>query len=481
MHLNTEGRVEYGDFQTSQALCREVCDSLIRMNVAPKSIVEPTCGEGSFLKAALEAFPSCKTVLGFEINKEYVRRARAIENATVECVDFFEKNWSETLFTLQEPILVLGNPPWVTNSTVGALNGGNLPLKSNHLGSGGVDAITGKSNFDISEWMLLHLLERLSGRTAAVAMLYKTSVARKVLQNAWNRRFHISQSEMYRIDSAKEFGAAVDACLLVCILKERSTSKKCSVYTDLKNPKFESEIALRDGRLIANLRAFEDSIHLLGPSNVKWRSGIKHDCSRVMELRVSDCGKLLNGLGEKLSLEPTYLFPMLKSSELMKPEIEPKKFMLVPQCAPGEETSHIQRDAPKTWAYLVAHGDLLDRRSSSIYRKRPRFSVFGVGPYSFSSWKVAVSGFYKSLNFRAVGPIKGKPVVLDDTCYFIPCDSSEDAQRLIELLSSNSAKTFFSSYIFWDAKRPITAELLNSLDISMLATELRTKLPPSFC
>ena len=473
MHLNKEERVEFGDFRTSQALCREVCDRIIRMNVAPKSIVEPTCGKGSFLIAAIEAFPSCKTVLGFEINKQYVRRASAIENARVECVDFFEKNWSETLFALQEPILVLGNPPWVTNSTVGALNGANLPFKSNHLGSGGVDAITGKSNFDISEWMLIHLLERLSGRTAVIAMLCKTSVARKVLQNAWNRRFHISQSAMYRIDSAREFGAAVDACLLVCVLKEWTTSTKCRIYSGLKNPHFESEIALRDGRLIANLRAFEDSNHLLGLSKAKkWRSGIKHDCSRVMELRVSECGKLLNGLSEKLSLEPTYLFPMLKSSELMKPEIEPKKFMLVPQSAPEEETTHIQRDAPKTWAYLIAHGDLLDRRSSSIYRKRPRFSVFGVGPYSLSSWKVAVSGFYKSLNFRAVGPIKGKPVVLDDTCYFLPCASSAEAQRIVELLSSNSAKTFFNSYIFWDAKRPITAELLNSLDINLLATEL---------
>ena len=34
---------------------------------------------------------------------------------------------------------------------------------------------------------------------------------------------------------------------------------------------------------------------------------------------------------------------------------------------------------------------ILDNRKSSIYNKRPRFSIFGIGDYSFSKWKVAIS------------------------------------------------------------------------------------------
>jgi hypothetical protein len=98
--------------------------------------------------------------------------------------------------------------------------------------------------------------------------------------------------------------------------------------------------------------------------------------------------------------------------------------------------------------------------------------VFGVGDYSFTSWKVAISGFYKKLDFRVVGPHQGKPVVLDDTCYFLACDSREEAQLLARLLNSDTAKEFFSALVFWDAKRPITVALLRRLDILALAQSL---------
>ena len=34
--------------------------------------------------------------------------------------------------------------------------------------------------------------------------------------------------------------------------------------------------------------------------------------------------------------------------------------------------------------------------------------------YTFEPWRVAISGFYKKLNFRVVGSFEGKPIVLDD-------------------------------------------------------------------
>ena len=115
---------------------------------------------------------------------------------------------------------------------------------------------------------------------------------------------------------------------------------------------------------------------------------------------------------------------------------------------------------------------MLDSRYSSIYRKRPRFSIFGVGDYSFAPWKVAISGFYKKLVFRVVGPRKGKSTVLDDTCYFIPCQSHGEAELLARFLNSQTAKEFFSALTFWDAKRPITVALLRRLDLLALAGEL---------
>jgi len=61
---------------------------------------------------------------------------------------------------------------------------------------------------------------------------------------------------------------------------------------------------------------------------------------------------------------------------------------------------------------------------------------------------------------------------MDDTCYFYPCESESEAATVLEMLSSPPATEFLSSLVFWDDKRPITAELLNRLDLSRLANEL---------
>ena len=477
MSTNIKHTVEFGDFQTPDALARGVCRTLHRLGVSPESIIEPTCGKGSFLRASVDAFPKCTIFLGFEINPDYVEAARTIEKADVHCEDFFKKNWSRTLDNLREPILVIGNPPWVTNSAVGTLGGRNLPAKTNFQGFSGLDAITGKSNFDISEWMLLHLLEWLSGRQAVLAMLCKTVVARKILRHAWNRNLYIATSSIYLIDAAKYFSVSVDACLLVCILEPGTTSRECTIYPNLEASTNDSTFALRSGYLVADLDAFNTYGHLSGISPIKWRSGVKHDCSRVMELRPGRDGSFENGFGEVVNMESDYLYPMLKSSELMKPHPTSTRYMIVTQQSVGEDTSQIQRNAPRTWDYLRSHANLLDGRASIIYKNRPRFSVFGIGPYSFAPWKVAISGFYKRLDFRCIGPVDGKPVILDDTCYFLPCQTEGDARLIANMVNSKSARGFFRSFIFWDAKRPVTVQLLGNLDLGLLAKEIGISLP----
>ena len=478
MQAKTKRKVEFGDFQTPYSLARRACELLGDLGASPKSIVEPTCGTGSFLRASAVAFPGCSQLLGFEINPSYVKVAKTIKQANVYCEDFFEKDWPQTLDSLREPILVIGNPPWVTNSAVSSMGGSNLPTKSNFQRLNGFEAITGKSNFDISEWMLLNLLEWLSGRHAVLAMLCKTGVARKVLRHAWSRNLQLAESAIYLIDAAQHFGVSVDACFLVTILEPGATSKEGSIHPNLgaslDNP---SIFAFRNGVLIANLDYYNAYGHLYGKSPLRWRSGVKHDCSRVMELRHMGGDDFSNGLGEIVSLESTNLYPMLKSSDLMKPHPTPSRYMLVTQRSTGEDTSHIARESPRTWRYLQSHADRLDRRLSSIYKRRPRFSVFGVGGYTFAPWKVAISGFSKRLDFHCVGPVDHKPVVLDDTCYFLPCNTEEDAMLLVELLNSKPATRFFRSLTFWDAKRPITAQLLATLDLGILASESGVSLP----
>jgi hypothetical protein len=470
---------EFGDFQTPPELAENICRLLADRGINPASVLEPTCGTGNFLLAALEHFPQLSTGLGFDIKEAHVAATEAKLAGRSSAVavkviheSFFDLDWPPILDQLPEPILVVGNPPWVTNSALGALRSSNLPDKSNFQNRTGLDAMTGKSNFDISEWMLIKLLDMLAGRHATVAMLCKTAVARKVLVHAWKNNIALSGAEIHPIDAMAWFGAAVDACLLVCSRSAASHDRDCRVYRRLGDDREVATFGYHDDQLVADIAAYGLWRHLGGEEVYKWRSGVKHDCTKVMEL--SRAGKQLkNGFGEVVDLEYAYIFPMLKSSEITNGQSkEPTRWMLVTQRAVGADTSEISVAAPRTWAYLNRHGESLDCRASSIYRNRARFSVFGVGDYTFAPWKVCISGFYKKLQFAPVGPFQGKPVVLDDTSYFVCCDSEQEAHFITDLLNSRPAREFYSAFVFWDAKRPITVDILRRLDLSAVAREL---------
>ena len=471
-------RVEFGDFQTPDRLCDQVCDMLARSNQPPASIIEPTCGKGSFLRSASRIFPECTVIQGFELNPVYADEA-ASTGVPVSCADFFATDWKGVFTGLTEPILVIGNPPWVTNSTVSSMKGSNLPEKANFMKMKGMDAITGKSNFDISEWMLSHILKTLSGRVATLAMLCKTTVARKVLLRGWGSDIPIEKASMWSIDALRYFGASVDACLFVCTIGKGETAHECAVYSSFDADAPSSVLVMKNGRLILSSLEVQSYDDLDGKSPLKWRSGVKHDCSKVMELR-SFGSRFQNGLGEPVEIESAFVYPMLKGSDLGKSEWPPFRHMLVTQKFVGEDTSKIANKAPLTWRYLQAHSQYLDRRASVIYRNRPRFSAFGVGHYAFAPWKVAISGFYKRLNFRVVGPVGDKPVVLDDTCYFLPFSSKIEAESVAEMLHSEPAQCFLKARIFWDSKRPITSSILQSLNLGTLSTQLGVQLPKSY-
>ena len=469
---------EFGDFQTPLSFATDVALLLRRLGMEFSSLIEPNCGRGNFIIAGSKIFPQLKNIIGLEINPVYVNdlkdkivKNNLLEKTRIINADFFDADWKSMLSKIDEPILIIGNPPWITNAGIGSIGGSNLPQKSNFMEFSGLDAITGKSNFDISEWMMIKLVEALEQFDGVLAMLCKTIVARKVLYYIGRKKLHIESSSIYLIDAKKLFNASVDACLFICKTGSRR-NYICKVMPSIYKDRAINNIGYVNNILVADVDKYHKIKHLIHNGSIPWRSGIKHDCSKVMELIKVD-GKYRNGLKELMELEEHFIFPLLKSSDLANNRIDgTKRRMLVTQRYIGEGTAIIKNIAPKTWNYLTSHSELLEKRSSHIYKQKPLFSIFGVGPYSFTPWKIAISGLYKKLSFIKVGPQYGKPVVLDDTCYFIPCSTERNADFLITVLNSNEAKDFFNSLIFWDNKRPINKSILQLLDIFSLAKDM---------
>ena len=467
-------RKEFGDFQTPLSLARRVA-ALVRQDVRHVgTIVEPTCGVGAFLQATSQLFGKSPNYWGFDVDADYVKVAGAALTkigplaATVERRDFYTINWREFFCEQSGPLLIIGNPPWITNAGMGVIGGNNLPKKSNFQGLGGFAAKTGKANFDISEWMLVRLLEAMQGTRASLAMLCKTATARKVLRHAWLNRLDAGPSSLHLIDAAAEFGVSVDACLLYTHTGTGATESTATVYRTLSFDEPLQTFGLFAGELVSDIDAYRALRDLDGLAYRKWRSGVKHDAAKVMEF-TRDNSSFVNGLGERCDLEDDYIFPLLKSSDLANGRLRPTRFVLLTQRRVTDPTDEIKRTAPKTWHYLLDHAKQLDKRGSSIYTKRARFAVFGVGDYSFSPAKVAISGLYKNLQFQTVGSAGGKPIMVDDTCYFIPCDSKSEAEFFANLLNSETAHRFISALVFTDAKRPVTIDVLKRIDLKKLA------------
>jgi len=464
-------RKEFGDFQTPLELSGLMVNILKEMDIRPDIIVEPTCGLGTVLLDAHNIFKPQKTI-GVEINDAYCNilfeKLNKDNNVSVINDDIFisvEKIKKEV--NPDDICLFIGNPPWVTNSELGSLNGRNLPTKTNFKKLRGIDAITGKSNFDIAEYIILKLIDTFRSHKAIYAFLCKTSVARNILKYCWNRKIYYKESYMFPIDAQKFFGASVDACYFIVDASERNKKKDCKVYESVEQRIYKCDIGMHNNVMVCNTNAIKAHDYL-GKCDYCWRNGIKHDCSKVMEFDIID-SKIINGYGEDVDIEEDLIFPLLKSSDIANGKIEIRKKVLITQRYIGEETNYIRYNYPKTWQYLNDHVNDFEKRKSIIYKNKPIFSIFSIGDYSFYPYKIAISSLYKKINFKVLYPVMGKPIMVDDTCNFLSCKTKAETDMLYSLLTSRDVELVLNSLIFWDSKRPITTQILNSIDLKKVA------------
>jgi hypothetical protein len=454
---------EWGDFQTPQDLANDVIRSLKPGNWS--CVLEPTCGLGNFLEASLALGPEIQRI-GIEVQTRYVESARA-RGFDVLDSSIFDMDLSTDLgLSTKGRLLVVGNPPWVTSAELGSLGSINLPRKSNIKNLSGFDAMTGASNFDIAEFIFLKLMVELEVAKPTIALLVKTQVARNVLAYSAKFKLPYSDFQIRRIDAKAHFGASVDACLF-SVEYSSAPEYRCDVFEDLFAVDAVSTIGVSDGQLVADMSLYSSSSFADGLSPIEWRSGIKHDASKVMELP--------EDLAESLNLESDFVFPLLKCSDLYRDRLTPKRRVVIPQRKFGEDTSHLVNEAPVLWSYLEANSDVLDRRGSSIYRNQSRFAVFGLGEYTFAPYKVAISGFHKSLHFVLLGPFRGKPVVVDDASYALSFTDGYEAAIVCALLSSTVVSELIDSLVFWDSKRPINKKLLQRIDLLAVAGSIDTE------
>ena len=472
--LKTYSVKETGDFQTPPELAARVVNRLSRLGIRWARFLEPNCGDGNFFKGLTDTFGDTVEIRGVELQPHHVARAReaisnaGARNAVVYTADLFRLDLRKDItWSGGGPLLVIGNPPWVTNSALGALNSTNVPVKNNARGLRGLDAVTGKSNFDTAEYVWQKLLGDLAPEKPSIALLCKLAVARKTLEYARAGNVPLKNAFIARIDGRKWFGIAADACLLYVEVGTPAALNEVPVFDDLDATRAGAGWGFVRDRLVADVKGYSDAAVIDGVCPLTWRQGLKHDAAAVMELTLGPNGVLTNGFGEEVNIERDFVFPLLKGTPLFKGETTHlHRFVIVPQRRLGEDTAALTFQAPLLWKYLSRYRAVLAHRKSSIYKTQPPFAVFGVGDYTFTNYKVAISGLHRDPRFMALRPHENRPILLDDTCYFVACRSAPQAALIAALLSDELTTRFIKALAFPDNKRLVTKSLLQRIDLN---------------
>lgn len=479
---------DLGDFQTPPALVAAILARLGPISPKFARVLEPTCGRGHFLEGLLSLDPPPAEIRGVELQAGHFELARDVASraGTSTRVELIQANLFDLdlatgpAWSTPGPLLVVGNPPWVTSAELGALGSGNHPVKRNVKQARGLDALTGSANFDLAEAVWLKLLTELAGERPTVALLCKVAVARAVLEHAARLGWPVADAWLARVDARRWFGASVEACLFCLTLGPPGSGSPgldrvpCFPTLD-PSATPSSTLGFVRGRLVADLDAYDRFAFAdaLTPGPLVWRQGVKHDAAALMELfpPAEPGGPPLDGHGNAVPVEATHVYPLLKSTALARPgpgfvATRPSRFVIVTQSKVGDDTRGLADSAPGLWAYLRGNAAAFASRGSSVYRGAPEFAMFGVGPYSFAPYKVAVSALHRSPVFRALGPSGGRPVMLDDTAYFLPCRSPEQAALVAHLANDPASIGLLLALNFPGSKRTITKAALQRVDLA---------------
>ena len=123
------------------------------MGADPRIIIEPTCGKGHFILAALQTFDNIEEIYGVEIYEPYIDTLKIsilqhfLDHPGTKKIKIrlfhqnifdFDFDPIKKSFNKRE-ILAIGNPPWVTNSKLSTIQSNNLPKKSNIKRTKGID------------------------------------------------------------------------------------------------------------------------------------------------------------------------------------------------------------------------------------------------------------------------------------------------------------------------------------------------------
>jgi hypothetical protein len=145
-------------------------------------------------------------------------------------------------------------------------------------------------------------------------------------------------------------------------------------------------------------------------------------------------------------IEPDLLYPLLRWSDVRRYSAMPRGHLLLaqdPAARTGIPEAVMRERYPRTLAYLERFRSLLASRAAyrRFQQRGPFYSMYNVGPYTMAPVKVLWRRMDRRINAAVVeerdDPLLGRrPVIPQETCVLLACDSADEAHYVCAVLNS---------------------------------------------
>jgi DNA polymerase III epsilon subunit family exonuclease len=150
-------------------------------------------------------------------------------------------------------------------------------------------------------------------------------------------------------------------------------------------------------------------------------------------------------------IEPQYVYPMVKSRHVNKWNQDGYYNVIIPQKKAGIDNKDELRGT-KLYEYLQEMEEDLNTRSSSWVNSddKPFYSIFGIGEYTFTPYRVIWTAMGYSPEFCVVsdvddGLLGQKPILPDNPIGYVPAQSEEEANYICGILNSKPVFDYFDA------------------------------------
>lgn len=198
-----------------------------------------------------------------------------------------------------------------------------------------------------------------------------------------------------------------------------------------------------------------EGCNTLGLNGAFWVETIaKRKDGLVLVSNLHDCGKI-KVQNVNIAIEPQFIFPLLRGRDVQRWQTKPTYSVIIPQDpnspAKGFPEPAMQSQFPKTYNYLKQFEDALRKRK--VFKlffdvaTAPFYSVYAVGPYTFSEFKVVWREVSNSLDASVCSSHDGRVAVPDHTLVYISCETEAEAHYVCALVNSAPSNFIVRGYV----------------------------------